>query len=632
MNKLEKIDQGDLFRFLLTDVTPYETPLRFGFSRLHQAIRRNELSDEARLILLGPTTKSGPFEPYLYEVYVKDDKVRNLGIFHPHSFYKIRNIYEKHGLDVVSMCRKSDWSLRSPFGIAKTYRPQTLFFERQKITILEEEEVENSAVVQANFSSYFAYGPYTQIGRFYESREYLDFESRFKYCLKFDVASCFGNIYTHTIAWAIRTRSQAKREISSKNSFASRFDELMMSVNSAETHGILVGPEISRIFAEIIFQRIDSDAEALCLDVGLLNEIDFSVRRYVDDYFLFFNSEETANIVKKSIERCLSIYKLCLNEAKQELIKRPFETKISVAKGEIRNVLRNYFTKSTNEPHASSVLLEIRRTIASCDVSYSECGVWIMTRLYSEVQNLILSLSSSVCRQVLEYSYRVLQDSIEAGFFIMKVEPKYRISIILLKLIARTKFFQNRNTVIGGEATIDCVGREFRRMIKDLNTEKKVPFEIVCLMAALSESERFHPIPLDIINSRFLSDLSMDNYSYFEIIALLNCLKPTHFYKNQIEQLLRCILTKAEAIPEYQLINDTESFMLAIEIVANPLFGMVKRKSFAERIHKGFGINLSRDQKVAFLNEMEVLMPFYDRSENLSLEQQIAKKELSFTY
>ena len=53
MNKLEKINQRDSFRFLLTDVTPYETPLRFSLSRLHHALNENELSSDARLILLG---------------------------------------------------------------------------------------------------------------------------------------------------------------------------------------------------------------------------------------------------------------------------------------------------------------------------------------------------------------------------------------------------------------------------------------------------------------------------------------------------------------------------------------------------------------------------------------------------
>lgn len=44
-----------------------------------------------------------------------------------------------------------------------------------------------------------------------------------------------------------------------KESFGSKFDSLMQRMNYNETNGILIGPEVSRIFSEIILQAVDAE-------------------------------------------------------------------------------------------------------------------------------------------------------------------------------------------------------------------------------------------------------------------------------------------------------------------------------------------------------------------------------------
>ena len=65
--------------------------------------------------------------------------------------------------------------------------------------------------------------------------------------MKMDIARCFYHIYTHTIAWAVKGKEQAK-ELIGKETFENAFDTLMQHANYNETNGIIVGPEISRIF------------------------------------------------------------------------------------------------------------------------------------------------------------------------------------------------------------------------------------------------------------------------------------------------------------------------------------------------------------------------------------------------
>ena len=63
----------------------------------------------------------------------------------------------------------------------------------------------------------------------------------------------------------------------------------MQSSNWRETHGIPIGSEFSRIFAEIIFQRIDNN---IMQEINKRFEqhkfIDYRIYRYVDDFFIVY--------------------------------------------------------------------------------------------------------------------------------------------------------------------------------------------------------------------------------------------------------------------------------------------------------------------------------------------------------
>jgi hypothetical protein len=49
----------------------------------------------------------------------------------------------------------------------------------------------------------------------------------------------------------------------------------------------LIGPEFSRIFAEIILQKIDITIEKKLKENNYFLKVDYEMYRYVDDYFLF---------------------------------------------------------------------------------------------------------------------------------------------------------------------------------------------------------------------------------------------------------------------------------------------------------------------------------------------------------
>lgn len=141
--------------------------------------------------------------------------------------------------------------------------------------------------------------------------------------MRFDIQKCFDSIYTHTIAWATQGGKVAyKKTFEGRDSstFGGIFDTIMQRLNYNETSGIVIGPEFSRIFAEIILQHIAHGVEYALNNDGIINGTDYQLYRYVDDYFLFYNEERVRNRVVDFLIAILRIIGLKLAEKKPLLM------------------------------------------------------------------------------------------------------------------------------------------------------------------------------------------------------------------------------------------------------------------------------------------------------------------------
>lgn len=144
----------------------------------------------------------------------------------------------------------------------------------------------------------------------------------YKYMLKVDVANCYDSIYTHSIAWAICGKEEAKKylrsktpeDIKDKYELADKLDTFIRYQKNNETNGILVGPFTSRIFSEIIFAAIDQQLREK-----------YVFRRYVDDFYFYFRTEVEAKGSIPHIDRVLSKYGLHLNASKTKVTCFPHE-------------------------------------------------------------------------------------------------------------------------------------------------------------------------------------------------------------------------------------------------------------------------------------------------------------------
>lgn len=121
-------------------------------------------------------------------------------------------------------------------------------------------------------------------------------EATADWLVKTDITRFYPSIYTHSIPWAAYGKEQVKKHIGYyKGSLADRLDLLVRSCNRNQTIGIPIGPETSRIIAEVISARVDSEFK------NVFNELpESSVDRLQDDWWIGVDTlEKSEEILSK---------------------------------------------------------------------------------------------------------------------------------------------------------------------------------------------------------------------------------------------------------------------------------------------------------------------------------------------
>lgn len=327
-------------RALATEFLPREVPIFFsGANFLVNFLLNNDhgIDSLTRRILEPSGSHTVPFQ---FDAAMGDGKWRDLHLIHPAEQISASQFYQDYQQVIIDRCLRSRFSLRHPSGVANV----TLFVaDEDRETNEKFSQIELTADNAPVFKSYFVYERYTRLYKFHDGEEYLELERRYPRLSECDVSKCFYNIYTHSIAWAVKDKWHAKSNKSKNKGFESKFDGLMQSMNYAETNGIPVGPEISRIFAEIILQDVDVAVEVDLRSEGLEPGSDYDVRRYVDNYYIYSFSYQVEERVHRSLERKLKDYKLYINENKSRATTRPFISPQSVVILEIKELMQAFY-------------------------------------------------------------------------------------------------------------------------------------------------------------------------------------------------------------------------------------------------------------------------------------------------
>jgi hypothetical protein len=144
--------------------------------------------------------------------------------------------------------------------------------------------------------------------------------SHFRFVAKTDISRFYHSIYTHSLPWAFHGKPQAKQDRSPRSTatYFNRADFLLRCGQDGQTIGIPVGPDTSRIFAEIIATAIDVSFNDRC---SLQN---ISVLRHVDDVWIGAHSHADAEHALWRYREAIREFELDVNESKTKIYSSDF--------------------------------------------------------------------------------------------------------------------------------------------------------------------------------------------------------------------------------------------------------------------------------------------------------------------
>lgn len=136
-----------------------------------------------------------------------------------------------------------------------------------------------------------------------------------RFLLRTDISNYFPTIYTHSIAWALHTKTIAKMERNNRSLLGNALDTALRNTQEQQTGGIPIGPDTSLVIGEIIGTAID---QLLC---SCINNI--AGFRYVDDYYLYFNTMSQAESALSKLHEVLREFELNINPEKTSILSLP---------------------------------------------------------------------------------------------------------------------------------------------------------------------------------------------------------------------------------------------------------------------------------------------------------------------
>lgn len=153
----------------------------------------------------------------------------------------------------------------------------------------------------------------TQISHWVENVEKksvgLSLEYNFLY--QTDISDCYGAIYTHSLPWAIHSKSVSKSKRGYGQLFGNKIDQHIQAMSFGQTNGIPQGSILMDFIAEIVLGYADYQlSDKLNTE---LSDKKFHILRYRDDYRVFVNDISDGDKILKCLSEVLVNLGLRLN-------------------------------------------------------------------------------------------------------------------------------------------------------------------------------------------------------------------------------------------------------------------------------------------------------------------------------
>ncbi len=130
-----------------------------------------------------------------------------------------------------------------------------------------------------------------------------------------DIVDCYAAIYTHSIAWALHTKSVAKQERNNNKLIGNIIDHHIQNMRQGQTNGIPQGSVLMDFIAEMVLGYADIELAKKLTENGI-DKNKYQILRYRDDYRIFINSRQDGEKILKCLTEVMIDLGLKLNHQK----------------------------------------------------------------------------------------------------------------------------------------------------------------------------------------------------------------------------------------------------------------------------------------------------------------------------
>lgn len=150
----------------------------------------------------------------------------------------------------------------------------------------------------------------------YVEQRSLELAVSYRYMFVTDITNCYGSIYTHTVAWALMGKENAKQKRQKPGLLGNTIDNYLQGMQYGQTNGIPQGSALSDFIAEIVLAYADKELDEKLKALGIS---DYKIIRYRDDYRIYSNSKEEIEKIAFHLQDVLSGLNFQLNAKKTSL-------------------------------------------------------------------------------------------------------------------------------------------------------------------------------------------------------------------------------------------------------------------------------------------------------------------------
>ncbi|WP_182357063.1 antiviral reverse transcriptase Drt3b [Komagataeibacter europaeus] len=658
-----KLDKADKWRVVITDTSPLEVPIIVSndgfYKNLHGMDKKSAHFKKMINALVLEDDGKGYTIPLRYNIVKDSRSVRTLSLLHPKGQAILATFYQKYEELICEYAGRGPFSIRAPKKVGGSFFIPSTMEDKNRYKNATVDMTGLEKLVR-NPASYFSYSGYDRLYKFFSSSDHTLLEKKYRYQLSLDISKCFDSIYTHSMAWATKSKKEAK-ENTFASSFGNNFDKVMQRLNHNETSGICIGPEVSRIFAEIILAKVDQNARQNLerKKHPIRDGIDYECRRYVDNYYVFTNDPAVADLVEHELSIALREYNLHLNTGKREFEKRPFYSKKSLVIDEINKSLSASWEKlfeSVFLPGSGKKVLypryiykyrslfgkftrEVKAACFASELGYDAVANYVIGAVRKKSIDIadgyvyLLSLEDS---PVVDVNYRKMFFLLlDVGFYFFTLHPtvasSLRLSHTIVRIAQHLQKYDPEGFDILKEASLRWASQLARSPSLEglFSKESVIPIELLNILISLQQFGADGQLEHHLIS---LAKLDRRNLGYFELVVKLFIYGNRPQFSDQRDEIWGIICQRVSS--EKSLSKSSEIVHLLLDTLACPYLDRVKRAELLHASWSRMGSNLgslSVTEAEALVDEIQQ-QHWFVRWNGVDLLNMIEKKELSGVY